>query len=81
MSNQLVPFIGKVAKGTTKYFLVAVTEHENNSVARVMDLSTKIITTHVRNHSTGHITKYISQNPKKVMRVLGNVSKIVMANK
>lgn len=79
MTKQLVPFIGKVAKGTTRYFLVAVTEHENNSVARVIDLSTKLITTHVKNHSTGHITKYLSHNPRKVMKVLGNVTKLSMA--
>ena len=77
MSNSIIPFIGKVAKGTTKYFLVAVTEHDNNSVARVMDLSTKVIKTTVKNKSTGHLTHYISHNPKKVANVLKGVSKLV----
>ena len=75
-NNSIIPFLGKATKGTTKFFLVALTEHDNNSVARKMDLSTNVITTYVKNHSTGHITEYISHNPKKISKIFNNVASL-----
>ena len=76
--NSLIPSFGKISKGTTKYFLVALTEHNKNSVARVADLSTNVISTYVKNHSSNHLTQYISHNPKKVAKLMGSVAKLTL---
>ena len=79
MANPLMPLFGKITKGKTKYFLVAITEHDKNSVAKIADLSTKTVSTLVKNHSTGHVTQYISNNPKRVGKALKTVAKLTMS--
>lgn len=72
MSNKnllsLIPRI-KVPKGTTKYLLVALTEHDKCKVANVMDLSTgKVLTNTLWN--TGKLVQHLSVNPKRVSKTL-----------
>lgn len=69
MNNEIVPFIGKVANGVSKYYLVKITGHNKCNVANIMDLSTgKILTKTLWN--TGKVVHHLSINPKRVSKTL-----------
>lgn len=76
MPNQLVPFIGKVAKGMTKYYLVKVTGHKSNNVMNIMELTTGKVFTRTL-YNTGKAVDTFSINPKRVVKSLGIASKLI----
>lgn len=76
MSNQLAPFIGEVTKGITKYYLVKVTGHKSNNVMNIMELATGKVFTRTL-YNTGKAVDTFSINPKRVVKSLGTVSRLI----
>lgn len=74
--NQLMPLIGKVAQGMTKYYLVKVTGHKNNNVMNVMELNTGKVFTRTL-YNSGTIVDTLSRNPKRISKTIGTISKLI----